>query len=78
MKNLNEKIIRENIILSKFPESSVLIIEHAKLHGRVTIGEMSELTKISRNTLKVHFRDLVKNGQLLTHGKGRGTWYSLK
>lgn len=78
MKRLAKKVEREQIILSVLPEISVRILEHAKEHGRVTIGEMVKLTGISRNTLKEHFRLLIERNHLALHGSGRGAWYSLR
>jgi len=77
MKNLAKKVEREKIILSVLPELSVQILDYAREHGRVTIGDMIKLTGISRNTLKEHFRQLIQKGHLVRHGSGRGTWYSL-
>ena len=48
------------------------ILDYAREHGRVSIGEMVEL-----NTLKEHFRQLVEKGYLLKQGGGRSTWYVL-
>jgi predicted HTH transcriptional regulator len=59
------------------PELSMHIVEYAREHGRVTIGDMVTLTGTSRNTLKQHFRQLLKKGQLVMHGSGRGAWYVL-
>jgi Fic family protein len=77
MKRLAKKVERERVLLSAMPELSVQIIEHAREHGRVTIGEMVTLTGTSRNTLKQHFRQLLGKGQLVMHGRGRGVWYAL-
>jgi Fic family protein len=74
---LERKIEKEKILLGQMPELSLKILDYLKEHGRVTIGEMATLTGESRNTLKVHFRRLVNNGQLSLKGKGRGAWYSL-
>ncbi|CAL4870019.1 hypothetical protein MMA231_04317 (plasmid) [Asticcacaulis sp. MM231] len=78
MKRLTKKVEREKIILSAVPELSVRILEHAREHGRVTIGEMARITGASRNTLKEHFRQLHDAGQTVLHGRGRGAWYSLR
>lgn len=77
VKRLSRKVERERIILSAMPELSVQIIEYAREHGRVTIGDIVALTGKSRNTLKQHFRQLLKNGHLVMHGSGRGVWYAL-
>ena len=77
MKRLARKVERERIILAALPELSVRIVEHAREHGRVTVGDIVTLTGISRNTLKLHFRQLVVKGYLVLHGSGRGAWYAL-
>lgn len=77
MKRLAKKVEREKILLSSMPELSLQILEHAREHGRITIGDMVKLTGVSRNTLKEHFRQLLEKRQLAIHGKGRGSWYSL-
>jgi Fic family protein len=65
-------------VLAQLPELSLRIVEHARAHGRVSIGQMVRLTGISRNTLKEHFRQLVEKQHLTRDGAGRGIWYSLK
>jgi Fic family protein len=77
MKRLAKKVERERIVLSAMPELSVQIVEHAREHGRVTIGDMVALTGANRNTLKPHFRQLLKKGHVVMHGSGRGAWYAL-
>ncbi len=74
---LAKKIEREKLVLSSFPEHSVRILDHARDHGRGSIGEMAKLTGVSRNTLKAHFRQLVEKGYLAKQGGGRSTWYVL-
>jgi len=77
MTRLARKIEREKLVLSVMPQLSLQIVEFAREHGRVMIGEMARLTGTSRNTLKLHFRQLVKTRQLVLHGQGRGAWYAL-
>src|ERR1700686_1938698 len=77
MKRLTKKVEREKIVLSAIPELSVNILEYAREHGRVTIGDIVTLTGTSRNTLKQHFRQLLEKGHLVMHGRGRGAWYGL-
>ncbi len=77
MKRLAKKVEREKIILSAMPELSLRIVEYAREHGRVTIGDMVKLTGTSRNTLKQHFRQMQEKGHLVLHGSGRGAWYVL-
>ncbi len=78
VRRLQKKVEREKIVLATLPELSLQIVEFAREHGRITIGEAIKLTSVSRNTLKQHFRNLVANGQLSQHGSGRGVWYDLK
>jgi Fic family protein len=78
VRRLNRKIEREKLVLATLPELSLRIVEFAREHGRVTMGEVIRLTGASRNTLKQHFRALVDRGQLNRHGRGRGAWYALR
>src|SRR5690606_35234785 len=78
VRRLEKKVEREKIMLAAMPELQVQIVELAREHGRVTIGEAIKLTGASRNTLKQHFRALVGRGTLDQHGSGRGVWYSLR
>ncbi|ABK45998.1 filamentation induced by cAMP protein Fic [Magnetococcus marinus MC-1] len=77
MKRLAKKVEREKIVLSALPEISVQILEYAREHGRVTIGDIATLTGVNRNTLKKHLSQLVEKGHLVLHGSGRGAWYAL-
>ena len=78
VRRLENKIAREKIVLAAMPELSLQIVEFAREHGRVTIGEAIKLTGASRNTLKQHFRALVERRTLSQHGSGRGVWYDLR
>ena len=77
VKRLAKKVEREKLLLAAMPELSVQILEHAREHGRVTIGAIERLTGASRNTLKEHFRELQSKRHLVLHGAGRGSWYAL-
>ena len=77
VQRLEKKVELENV-LAAMPELQLQVIEFAREHGRVTIGEVIKLTGASRNTLKQHFRALVKRGAIEQHGSGRGVWYDLK
>lgn len=78
VRRLEKKIEREKIILATLPELSLRIVELAREHGRVTIGNAIKLSGVSRNTLKQHFRNLVTRGHLAQQGGGRGAWYELR
>ncbi len=75
VRRLNRKVEREKIVLAALPELSLQIVEFAREHGRVTMGDAMRLTGGNRNTLKQHFRALVNRGQLRQRGAGRGVWY---
>jgi Fic family protein len=78
VRRLEKKVEREKIVLAAMPELQLQIVEFAREHGRVTIGEAIKLTGASRNTLKQHFRALVERRTLNQHGSGRGVWYDLR
>ena len=78
VRRLNRKIEREKLVLATLPELSLRIVEFAREHGRVTMGDAIRLTGGSRNTLKQHFRALVERGHFSVHGAGRGAWYALR
>lgn len=73
---LERKIERERIVLDKLPELSVQILELAKEHGRLTIGQIVDVTGANRNTVKKHLQALVSANHLAQHGVGKGTWYA--
>ena len=78
VRRLEKKVEREKLVLAALPELSLQIVEFAREHGRITIGDAIKLTGASRNTLKQHFRALVERGSLNQHGGGRGVWYELR
>ncbi|MDR2212185.1 MAG: Fic family protein, partial [Pseudomonadales bacterium] len=78
VRRLEQKVERERILLAALPMLSLRIVEFAREHGRVTMADAITLTGASRNTLKLHFRELVAGNQLQQHGKGRGAWYDVK
>jgi len=77
VRRLEKKVDREKLVLAALPELSLRIVEFAQEHGRVTIGNAVTLTGANRNTLKQHFRNLVKRQHLKQHGSGRGVGMSL-
>lgn len=78
VRRLEKKVEREKIVLAALPELSLQIVEFAREHGRITIGDAIKLTGANRNTLKQHFRNLVEQNHLNQHGGGRGVWYEFK
>lgn len=78
VRRLQRKVEREKLVLAALPELSLQIVEFAREHGRITMGDAIRLTDGNRNTLKQHFRALVEQGHLSQHGAGRGVWYELR
>ena len=78
VKRLEKKVEHEKIVIAPLPELSLKIVELAREHGKITIGDVVRLTGANRNALKVHFRKLAQLSHLEQHGQGRGVWYSLK
>jgi Fic family protein len=78
VRRLNIKIEREKLVLAPLPTLSLQIVEFAREHGRITMGDAIRLTGASRNTLKQHFRALAEQNHLKQQGGGRGVWYELK
>jgi len=74
---LGKKIEQERLLLGDLPELSVQILELCRRRGRVTVAEAVRVTGANRNTIKDHFKALVRASHLARHGGGRGTWYSL-
>lgn len=78
VRRLEKKVEREKLVLATLPDLSLQIIEFAREHGRITIGDAIKITGSNRNTLKQHFRNLVTRNHLQQQGSGRGVWYELK
>ena len=78
VRRLEKKVEREQLILAKFPELSLQIMELVRERGRTTMAEIVQLTGANRNTLKHHLRKLVELVHLAQHGSGRGAWYALR
>jgi Fic family protein len=78
VRRLERKIERERRVLAALPALALQVVEFAREHGRITMGEAIRLTGGNRNTLKQHFRALVDQGHLVRRGGGRGAWYELR
>jgi Fic family protein len=71
------KVEQERRVIAALPKLAAQIVDHARNHGRVTIGDMVRSTGANRNTLKEHFRRVVEQGHIVRHGTGKGSWYAL-
>jgi Fic family protein len=75
---LETRLEREKLLMTKLPELSVQIIELARSRGRLTNSDAVTFTGANRNTVKKHLESLVEQNHLQKNGVGKGTWYSLK
>ena len=62
-------------MVERLRELGVWILEMAKVHGRITNGQIVDFTGANRNTVKKHLRALVLSNHLVQHGSGKATWY---
>lgn len=77
MKRLEAKMGRERLLTSSIPALSAQILELARERGRIKTQDIEIVTGESRSTIKARLNDLVKSRELVRHGQGRSTWYSL-
>ena len=74
---LEKTVARERLVLGDLPELSVKILELCRERGRITVAEAARSTGANRNTIKDHLKALGRDGHIVKHGAGRGTWYGL-
>jgi Fic family protein len=74
--SLAAKIERERLMAS-LPPLDDKLLQLTRQHGRLTLNEAVILTGANRNTLKLHFRQLVQAGRLKLLGRGRSSWYEI-
>jgi Fic family protein len=77
VRHLGLKVERERAALAALPDLAIRILDYARDHGRVTMSNIILTTGASRNTLKEHFRNLVRSKLMVQQGGGRSTWYTL-
>jgi ATP-dependent DNA helicase RecG len=53
-----------------------MILQYLRAHGRITRGEAAELCQISVDQAYRLLQRLVDQGQLVRHGRKKGSWYS--
>jgi Mn-dependent DtxR family transcriptional regulator len=76
-RRLESKGEHEKNILGQLPDLSLKIYELTKERGQVKVEDIIRATDAARGTVKDHLNHLIKDGYLVPHGKGKGTWYSL-
>lgn len=73
-----EAKMKDELAAIKLPPLSLQIIEFIKSRGPTSIGEAVAATGANRNTVKVHFKNLVADGHLEKEGVGRGMRYRMR
>lgn len=70
--------MKNELAATKMPRLSVQIIELIKSRGSTSLGEAAAILGANRNTLKVHFRNLVSDESIEMEGVGRSIRYSMR
>lgn len=78
MERLKEKIARERLLEGNMPALSIRILEVVRENGSLQMSEMVRLLGESRSTIKARVQDLIESRDLIRHGKGRSTWYTVR
>lgn len=73
-----EKKLEDELVVAKMPRLSQQIVELIRGRGATSIGEITELLSANRNTVKLHLKNLVKDGYLVSEGAGRGVRYRVR
>jgi Fic family protein len=73
-----EVMMKDELAATKLPRLSLQIIEFIKTRGTTSIGEAVAVTGANRNTVKLHFKNLVADGYLEKEGVGRGMRYRMR
>jgi Fic family protein len=74
-KNSLAKKIEHERLMGALPELDEQLLQLVRQHGRLSLREALHLTRANRNTLKLHFRQLVQMRRLKLMGSGRSSWY---
>jgi len=74
---LEQKVAREKVLSLHISELSSTLLKLVQDQGRLSIGQLEVLTAANRSTIKKHLQKLVHTNQLLRHGLGRATWYTV-
>lgn len=73
-----ETKMKDELAATKLPVLSVQLIELIKRRGPSSVAEAVAATGANRNTVKLHFKNLVADGHLITEGVGRGVRYRIR
>jgi Fic family protein len=73
-----EAKMKDELAATKMPRLSLQIVELIRSRGATSIGEAVAATGANRNTVKLHFKNLVNDGHLEKEGVGRGMRYRMR
>lgn len=73
-----EAKMKDEMAAIKLPRLSLQIVELIKSRGATSLGEAAAVLGANRNTIKVHFKNLVNDGHLEKVGVGRGMRYRIR
>jgi len=73
-----EAKMKDELVAAKLPRLSLQIIELIKNRGPSSVAEVVAATGANRNTVKLHFKNLVDDGHLSAEGVGRGVRYRIR
>lgn len=74
---LRAKIETARLLEGELPALAIRILELIRAQGSMQVSEIERATKESRSTIKLRLNELVEQGHLRRHGRGRATWYTL-
>jgi ATP-dependent DNA helicase RecG len=72
------KFTREYLVGLGVSARQIAAVEHIQAHGRITNREYVVLTHVARPTATRDLADLVVKGLVQQHGRGRGSYFTLK
>lgn len=75
---LADKVKEEQLLKKELPSLSRHILDMVRERGEVSVKDIEHKTGANRNTIKLHFKNLVEQHYLRSVGKGRGTKYILQ
>jgi DNA-binding transcriptional ArsR family regulator len=75
LRNGYDWIFEQQLVESSSPLAAA-VLRLLDATERITLAEVVKATGANRNTLKVKMSELVNNGLLHRHGRGRGVFYT--
>lgn len=76
-RSLELVIEREQTLNLHISDYAATVLGLLQEHGKLSLGELVQLTGFNKHTAKKHVQELVKKQQIVMHGKARATWYTI-